>query len=82
MRRLFDLIAGVSLAADCQFKLRPYEKQQQSRKAVITLPVHKRSLYSMKGPLRSEWQHSTAPIEKTRYSITMRTLGNQWLNKA
>ena len=70
----FDLIAGISLLGDCQFKLRPHEKSQQTRKSIISLPVMRRSLYIMKGASRSEWQHSIAPVKQLRYSITLRTL--------
>ena len=70
----FECIAGISLAADCLFKLRPYDKNLRSRKSVISLPVRRRSLYIMHGPARSDWEHSTAPVTETRYSITLRTL--------
>jgi alkylated DNA repair dioxygenase AlkB len=70
----FETIAGVSLGTDCIFKLRPYERSQRSRKSVISLPVAPRSLYIIKGPARSDWEHSTAPVAATRYSITLRTL--------
>src|SRR5687768_17622735 len=70
----FGLIAGISLRTDCTFKLRPYDKIQQGRNSILSLPVEKRSLYVMQGEVRSEWEHSTAPVEDVRYSITLRTL--------
>jgi alkylated DNA repair dioxygenase AlkB len=70
----FELIAGVSLQADCTFKLRPYEKEKQTKKSVISLPVKRRSLYVMEREAREQWQHSTLPVETVRYSITLRTL--------
>lgn len=70
----FDIIAGISLLSDCTFRLRPHDKAKQGRNAVISFPVRKRSLYVMRGIARSEWQHSTAPVKDTRYSITLRTL--------
>jgi alkylated DNA repair dioxygenase AlkB len=70
----FDIIAGISLLSDCIFRLRPQEKAKQTRNNVISFPVKRRSLYVMKGPSRSEWQHSIAPVKETRYSITLRTL--------
>jgi alkylated DNA repair dioxygenase AlkB len=70
----FDSIAGISLAADCTFKLRPYEKSLRSRKTTISFPVQQRSLYLLQGPVRRDWEHSTAPVTDTRYSITLRTL--------
>ncbi len=70
----FELIAGLSLLADCTFRLRPQDKTKQSRKSMISFPVRRRSLYIMQGPSRSEWQHSTTPVKAVRYSITLRTL--------
>jgi alkylated DNA repair dioxygenase AlkB len=70
----FDIIAGISLMTDCTFRLRPQAKEKQSRASVISFPVHRRSLYVMQGPARSEWQHSISPVKQTRYSITLRTL--------
>jgi alkylated DNA repair dioxygenase AlkB len=70
----FDLIAGISLMAACTFKLRPHEKAKQNRKATISLKVARRSLYTLSGCSREEWQHSTAPVNNVRYSITLRTL--------
>lgn len=70
----FDVIVGISLLSDCLLKLRPHEKAQQNRKNIVTVPVAKRSLYVMKDEARRAWQHSTAPVKATRYSITLRTL--------
>jgi len=70
----FDVIAGISLMADCTFRLRPQDKAKQSRSSVISLAVNRRSLYIIKGVVRSDWQHSITPVKQTRYSITLRTL--------
>lgn len=70
----FDLIAGISLNANCLFRLRPHDKAKQGRGSIITVPVHRRSLYIMREAARTEWQHSTAPVSDVRYSITLRTL--------
>lgn len=70
----FDAIAGISLKTDCTFKFRPYDKSKQGRGSVRSYPLKKRSVYLMKGEVRSDWEHSTAPVKETRYSITLRTL--------
>ena len=70
----FDLIAGISLQSDCTFKLRPHEKEKQTRKATVSFKVGRRSLYVMEGEARTHWQHSIAPVKHLRYSITIRTL--------
>jgi alkylated DNA repair dioxygenase AlkB len=70
----FEIIAGISLLADCTFRLRPHDKEKQGRGSMILFPVARRSLYIMKGPARMNWQHSIAPVKAVRYSITLRTL--------
>lgn len=70
----FDLVAGISLATDCTFRLRPYDKAKQTRSAIISFSVQRRSLYIIDGEARSDWEHSITPVKQTRYSITLRTL--------
>lgn len=70
----FETIVGVSLLSDCTFKLRPHEKEKQTRAATISLPVQRRSFYVMTGESKTAWQHCTAPVEKVRYSLTFRTI--------
>jgi alkylated DNA repair dioxygenase AlkB len=70
----FDMIMGISLQGDRTFRLRPHDKGKQGRGSIISLPVAPRSLYTMHGEARSEWEHATLPVEEVRYSITVRTL--------
>lgn len=70
----FDIIAGISLASDCIFRLRPHEKTKQTRASLISTEVKRRSLYIIQGEARTDWQHSTMPVKSVRYSITLRTL--------
>lgn len=70
----FESIAGISLAAPCTFRLRPHKKEKQARGSVIALSVQPRSLYTLQGEARTDWQHSTLPVKSRRYSITLRTL--------
>lgn len=70
----FNIIVGISLLSNCIFKLRPQDPKQQTKKAVISIPVERRSFYVMDGAVRTDWQHSIAPVKTTRYSITLRTL--------
>ena len=70
----FELIAGLSLAADCTFRLRPYDKSKRGRGSIVSLPVARRSLYILADSSRSDWEHSIAPVKEVRYSITLRTL--------
>lgn len=70
----FETIVGVSLLADCIFKLRPHDKEKQTRSATLSLPVQRRSMYVMTGISKTNWQHSTMPLNTVRYSLTFRTL--------
>ena len=70
----FDIIAGISLLSDCKFRFRPYDKAKQNRKAIISFPLLRRSLYVMSGDSRSNWEHSIPAVKEVRYSITLRTL--------
>jgi alkylated DNA repair dioxygenase AlkB len=70
----FDIIAGVSLLSDCTFRLRPHREEPRRRSSIVSLNVARRSLYTIEGEARTDWQHSTAPVPLVRYSITLRTL--------
>lgn len=70
----FEVIVGISLLSDCNFRFRPYDKAKQGRKSIITYPVGRRSLYLLSGEARRDWEHSIAPVKETRYSLTIRTL--------
>lgn len=70
----FETIVGVSLLSDCVFKLKPHDKNLQTRSATISMDVKKRSMYVMTGEAKTAWQHCTAPVKSKRYSLTFRTL--------
>jgi alkylated DNA repair dioxygenase AlkB len=38
------------------------------------LALPPRSLYRLSGEVRWDWEHSIAPLEQTRWSVTLRTL--------
>jgi len=70
----FELVIGISLLSDCTFRFRPYGADKRTRRSVIDLPVRRRSMYVMSGESRNGWEHSTAPVQTARYSLTIRTL--------
>src|SRR5215218_9494473 len=70
----YNFIVGISLGDDCIFRLRPYDKTKQGRKSAVSFTVSRRSMYVIQGASRTDWEHSTSPVKKTRYSITLRTL--------
>lgn len=67
----FGEVAGVSLLAACDFRLRRKTKTGWERKTIL---VERRSAYLLTGPARTRWEHSIPPVTAHRYSITFRTL--------
>jgi alkylated DNA repair dioxygenase AlkB len=67
----FADVAGVSLLAACDFRLRRKTEKGWDRE---TIRVEPRSAYLLTGPVRTEWEHSIPPVSEHRYSITFRTL--------
>lgn len=70
----YEKIIGISLLSDAVFRFRPYDKLKQSRGSIISLPVQRRSIYMIENQARREWEHSIEPVNKKRYSVTMRTV--------
>lgn len=69
----FEDIVGVSLQGDAVMQLRPYPPASAAAPASLQLLIEPRSIYMLRGEARWAWQHSIAPTEALRYSITMRT---------
>ena len=69
----FEDIVGVSLRSNAVMQLRPYPPASASAPASLQLLIEPRSIYMLRGEARWAWQHSIAPTEALRYSITMRT---------
>jgi len=78
----YELIAGVSLLAECRMKLRPYVSPSElagptkrpPRKTTHEITLRPRSAYIISGPARQRFEHSIPPVTEMRYSITFRTL--------
>ena len=66
----FDRVAGISLGADCDFRLRP----RSSPRDVLKLRLPSRSAYRIEGAARWAWEHHIPSVPGLRYSITFRTL--------
>ncbi len=66
-------VFGVSLGATATLRFRPYPPTDPKRADVVKLRAAPRSIYAMRGVARWGWQHSVAPVEELRWSITMRT---------
>ena len=70
-RPVFGDVVGISMCAPARLRFRRKAGEKWERAALIAEP---RSAYLLKGPARSEWEHSIPPMDRLRYSITFRTL--------
>ena len=64
-------VIGVSFVSSCRFRLRRKNGSSWERASLIVDP---RSVYLLRGPARTEWQHSIPPAEHLRYSVTFRSM--------
>ncbi len=69
----FEDIVGVSLGTTAVLRFRPWPATAPKRADVVKLRAAPRSIYLMRGPARWAWQHSVAPVDALRWSITFRT---------
>ena len=67
----FGDVIGISLLAPARLRFRRKVGTKWERAALIAEP---RSAYLLRGPARTEWEHSIPPMATLRYSITLRTL--------
>jgi alkylated DNA repair dioxygenase AlkB len=67
----FGEVVGVSLLTPCTLRFRRRQGPTWERRAQ---PLAPRSAYLLSGPARSVWEHSIAPLDTLRYSVTFRTL--------
>ena len=64
-------VIGVSFRSPCRFLFRRKRSSSWERASLIVEP---RSIYLLRGPARTEWQHSIPPAERLRYSVTFRSM--------
>ena len=67
----FGDVVGVSLIAPARLRFRRKRGSGWERASLMAEPG---SAYLLRGPARSEWEHSIAPMDRLRYSITFRSL--------
>jgi alkylated DNA repair dioxygenase AlkB len=68
---VFGDVIGVSLLSPCVFRLRRKAGAKWERYSLTAEP---RSAYLLRGPSRTEWEHSIPAVDALRYSITFRSL--------
>jgi alkylated DNA repair dioxygenase AlkB len=70
-RPVFEHVVGVSLGAAADLRLR---RRLDAGFRRVTLPLAPRSVYHLSGEVRHAWEHSIAPMDAPRWSVTFRTL--------
>jgi alkylated DNA repair dioxygenase AlkB len=70
-KAIFGDVVGISLLSPCTFRFRRRKGSSWERASFTAAPG---SAYLLRGPARTDWQHSIPPLEKLRYSITLRSL--------
>lgn len=78
-RPVFEQVVGVSLGAPAVLRFRQRTDGGFRR---FSLGVEPRSAYLLAGEARHEWEHSIAPGDELRFSITFRTLSDLGRSKA
>ena len=69
-RPTYEDIVGISFLAPCALRLRRRDGDGWERMSVHIEP---RSAYLLHGKVRNVWQHSIAPMDVLRYSVTLRS---------
>ncbi|WP_380787146.1 alpha-ketoglutarate-dependent dioxygenase AlkB [Sphingomonas sp. R86521] len=70
-RPQFEHVVGISLGSPATLRLRRRRETGFDR---ATLPLVPRSAYHLTGEARHDWEHSVAPMDAPRWSITFRSL--------
>jgi alkylated DNA repair dioxygenase AlkB len=73
-RPVFETVVGISLGSPATLRFRRRRPGGFDR---VRVKVDPRSAYLLSGPARHEWEHSIAPGETLRFSITFRSLSDQ-----
>lgn len=73
-RPQFEHVVGISLGAPATLRLRRRTDTGFERAA---LPLVPREAYHLTGEARHDWEHSVAPMDAARWSITFRSLSDR-----
>lgn len=75
-RPVFDHVVGISLGAPATLRLRRRRADGFDRTSAMLAP---RSAYHLSGEARHGWEHGIAAMDRTRWSITFRSLSDKGL---
>jgi alkylated DNA repair dioxygenase AlkB len=70
-KSVFEDVVGISLGSPCALRFRRRRGDKWER---ATLRAEPRSAYLLRGPARTEWEHSIPAVDALRYSITFRSV--------
>ena len=70
-KAVFAEVVGFSLVTPCRLRFRRKAGDGWQR---ANLNAEPRSAYHLRGPVRSEWEHSISRVDTLRYSITFRSM--------
>jgi DNA oxidative demethylase len=73
-RPVFEHVLGISLGAPATMRFRRRRRGGFERAAVLLVP---RSIYHLTGEARHQWEHSIAPMDATRWSVTFRSISER-----
>jgi len=73
----FEAVVGISLAGAGRLRFRPQPTRTARRKTALAIDLAPRSIYTLQGAARWDWQHAVSPTKALRYSITFRTLAQR-----
>lgn len=73
-RPVFEHVIGISLGNAATMRLRRRRPGGFDR---FSAPLAPRSIYHLSGEARRDWEHSIAPMEVPRWSITFRSLSER-----
>ncbi len=78
-RPVFEHVVGISLGNAATLRLRQRIAGGFARAKTELAP---RSIYHLAGEVRHQWEHSIAPMELSRWSITFRSLSDRGTSKS
>ena len=73
-RPVFEHVVGISLGNPAVLRLRRRREGGFDRRSV---PLAPRSIYHLSGEARHGWEHSIAPMEVPRWSVTFRSMSGR-----
>jgi len=73
-RPVFEHVVGLSLGHDATMRFRRRSAKAFER---VSAPIAPRSIYHLSGEVRHDWEHSIAPIDQARWSVTFRSLSDK-----